>query len=62
MRIVSLLVLTCLSLSACSSMSRTDRTVMGGIAGAGVGAAVSDTVRGAGIGAVAGAAIGAATY
>ena len=61
---VSVLLLATLSLGACSStkMSRTDRAILGGVIGAGAGAAVSKTANGAIFGAAAGAGIGALSY
>ena len=62
-RTLFLLCTATLTLSACSSThySRSDRAVMGGAAGVGVGA-LSGSVSGALIGGAVGAAIGAATY
>ena len=62
-RTLFLLCAAILSLSACSSThySRSDRAVMGGAAGVGIGAATG-SVGGALIGGAVGAAIGAATY
>ncbi len=53
-----------LALSACSSThySRSDRAVLGGAAGVGIGAAATSSVSGALIGGAVGAAIGAATH
>ncbi len=61
-RNIALLCLCGLALSACGSMSRTDRAAIGGALGAGTGAAVSGTVGGALIGAGVGAAAGALTH
>ena len=64
-RTLTILIFSCTSLAACSSngmMSRTDRTVMGGVLGGVVGGAASKSVGGAGVGAVVGAGVGAATY
>ena len=63
-RILTILTFACISLAACSSnmMSRTDRTVMGGVLGGVAGGAASKSVGGAGVGAIIGAGVGAATY
>lgn len=63
LRMITLLSIVCLSLSACSTnMSRTDRAVMGGVMGGAVGGAASQSVGGAAAGAGIGAILGAVTY
>lgn len=64
LRLLTILSLACISLSACSSnsMSRTDRAVLGGALGAGAGGVATKSVGGAAVGAVVGAGIGAITY
>lgn len=67
MRLKTLIIplLICLALTGCSSTnrySRTDRAIMGGALGVGVGAATTNKVGGALAGGAIGAAIGAASY
>lgn len=57
-----ILVTAMLSLSACSSMSKTDRAVVGGLVGAGAGAAVNTSAGAVLGGAAIGAVVGALSY
>lgn len=61
-RNIALLFLCCFTLTACGTMSRSDRAIMGGAGGAVAGAAISGKVNGALIGAGVGAAAGALTH